>query len=72
MVIKMANIEIELIDEHGSHKFQSDADCICICDDGKGNITLIEDDCDDACDSSFCDDCQTCVVEGLDYCIYEI
>lgn len=65
----MANTKITLEDEFGTHEFESDADCIIICDDGNGNVTFSEGDCDDEDDFHDCDNCGRCV--GLSYCVLE-
>ena len=61
------SINIIIEDEFGTHELKSDSDCICIVDDGKGNIEVTEDCCDDI---GLCENCERFCNE-LDYCIYE-
>lgn len=63
----MADVKITLEDEFGTHEFESDSDCICIVDDGNGNVSIVEDYVDD--DEDYCDDCGYCY--SHDACIYE-
>lgn len=60
--------KITFEDEFGSHEFESNSDCICIYDDGNGNVSIVEDFEDD--DSLRCDSCTGFCISH-DYCKYE-
>lgn len=62
---------ITIEDEFGTHEFTSKSDCIVIIDDGNGNITFQEEECEEEDTLSRCDDCMECVREGYPYCIWE-
>lgn len=61
-----APTRITVEDEFGVHEFSSNSDCITICDDGNGNISIVEDAelADDVCK-----ECGVCLETGE--CAYE-
>lgn len=61
-----APTKITIEDEFGVHEFSSNSDCITICDDGNGNISIVEDEIED---ELLCDDCYKCLDNGE--CVYE-
>ena len=54
-------------DEFGVHEFETSSDCVTIIDDGEGNISIVEGDCEDELDYYDCDDCDRCI--GYSYCV---
>ena len=60
--------KITITDKFGTHELEAESDCICIVDNGKGNISIIEDY-DDEDDIYNCDNCGRCI--GRSYCVLE-
>ena len=40
-------MKVTLIDEYGEHEYETDGNIICITDDGKGNVTFTEEECEE-------------------------